>query len=79
MRVDGRPAQVLIDTGCSVTLVSERASHGRETVACNLTLQTMSDVDVVIQKYVWVQSVESADGSQLGAMRAYEWTACLCL
>lgn len=25
MRVDGRPVQVLIDTGCSVTLVSERA------------------------------------------------------
>lgn len=32
----------------------------------------MSNVDVVIHKYMWLHSVESADGSQLGAMKAYD-------
>lgn len=70
MRIDGQLEQVLIDTGCSVTLVSERAVRGREMNACYLSLQTMSDV-VAIHKFVWLHSVEAADGSQFGAVKAY--------
>ena len=40
-------------------------------IASYLTLHMMSNVDVVIHRYVWLHSVESADGSQLGAMKAY--------
>ena len=71
MCVDGRDVRVLIDTGCSITLIDEHAVGGRHRERARVSLQTMSGSLIETQEAVWLRSMQTSDGVELGPVQAH--------
>lgn len=70
MNIDGQQLRVMIDTGCGVTLVSDRAAQVRKRMQCCLTLETMNGQAMMVNECVRLGSVK-IDKSDLGPIIAY--------
>ncbi len=69
--IDGRRRRAMIDTGCSVTLISQAAAGNRRRERNAVSLETMNRVALKTRGAVWLSSIKTDKGIELGAVKAH--------
>ena len=62
---------MLIDSGCSLTLIGETLVRGEKRMSEPISLRTVAGGSVDSDSFVWLRSVESHDGYPIGSIKAH--------